>query len=115
MYDIWKAPLFFVGTGGGPLAKPTERMEGGKGGDDQEVQSMVSISSMSESLMFGMESWSFLASIKSRMNGTLHCSSDFIGWYFTLNASSGTSSLTSDLSVLRRMFLRLDPVVDLAS
>ena len=82
-----KLHYFFVGTGGGPLAKPTERMEGGKGGDDQEVQSMVSISSRSESLICGIESWSFLASIISWMNGILHCSSDFIGWYFTLNAS----------------------------
>ena len=99
MYDIWIAPLFLMGTGGGPLAKPTERMEGGKGDgrDDQEVQSTVSISSKSESLMFGMDSWSFLASIISAMKGSLHCSSDFIIWYFTLNASSGTSSLTSDL------------------
>ena len=29
-YFIWTAPLFFVGTGGGPLAKPTEGWKKGR-------------------------------------------------------------------------------------
>ena len=51
----------------------------------------------------------------SLMNGSLHFSSDFIGWYSTWKASLGDRSLMEALFVSSRIFLRFEPVVDLAS
>ena len=48
--NIWIAPLFFLGTGGDPLAKPTEKDEE-EIATNHEVQSAFSIKSIAASSM----------------------------------------------------------------
>ena len=120
MYDVWIAPLFIVGTlWGRHTSDKTHGKDGrmGKGErrDGQEVQRTSSMSSNSSSVMFIIIIWSFLVSMMLWMKGSLHFSSGFIRWYWTWKASSGRSSLILGLSVLKSIFLRLEPVVDLAS
>ena len=118
MYGVWIAPLFIMGTlWAGHRQNPRKGWKEGKGKkiEDQEVQRISSISSKSSSSMFMIVIWSFLASSMSLMKGSLHLSSGWIGQYSTWKASAGRRSLMLALLVFNRMFLRFDPVVDLAS
>ena len=118
MYGVWIAPLFIMGTlWAGHRQNPRKGWKEGKGEkiEDQDLQRTSSISSKSSSSMFMIVIWSFLASSMSLMKGSLHFSSGCIGQYSTWKASVGRRSLMFALSVFNRMFLRFDPVVDLAS